>query len=245
MPPSDLRGDAVQPTLAANARALGVKLSSSQLATFASYQRELLDWNTRVNLTAIDDPREVQVKHFADSLAVLGVLPPGGIRLLDVGAGAGFPGVPIRIVRPEVALTLLDSVGKKTAFLRHLVEVLGLEGVRVLTGRAEELGQRTEERESYDVVVARAVAGLPALVELCLPLARVGGIVVAQKQAGIDEEIRAAGRAISILGGRLRPIVRYDLLDLPDERWLIVVEKIRPSPGAYPRRPGTPAKSPL
>ena len=245
MPPADLPADASMPALVANARALGVDLSAFQLAQFAAYQRELLDWNSRVNLTAIDDPTEVQVKHFADSLAALGVLPPGGLRLLDVGAGAGFPGVAIKLARPGVALTLLDSIGKKTAFLRYLVGVLALEDVRVLTGRAEELGQQQGERESYDAVVARAVASLPVLAELCLPLARTGGIVVAQKKAGVDEEVDAAGRAISILGGRLRPIVRYRLPDLPEERWLIVVEKVRPSPRMYPRRPGVPANSPL
>lgn len=237
--------EADQSVLAASARALGVDLSDEQLAAFAAYQRELLDWNARVNLTAIHDPAGVQVKHFADSLAVLRVLPPGRIGLLDVGAGAGFPGVPIKLVRPDVDLTLLDSVGKKTAFLRHLVGALRLEGVRVVTGRAEELGQRQGERESYDAVVARAVASLPVLAELCMPLARSGGIVVAQKKAGVDEEIRAAGRAISILGGRLRPVVRYRLPDLPEERWLIVVEKVRPSPRIYPRLPGMPAKFPL
>ena len=234
-----------QDVLAANAHALGLELSGRQLAAFSTYERELLDWNARVNLTSIDDPTDVQIKHFADSLAVLGVLPPGGLRLLDVGAGAGFPGVPIKLVRPEIDLTLLDATGKKTVFLSHLVGTLGLERVQVLTGRAEELGQRPDEREAYDVVVARAVASLRVLAELCLPLARIGGMAIAQKKAGVDDELHEAGRAISILGGRLRPIVRYRLPGLADERWLVVIEKARPTPRPYPRRPGLPAKSPL
>jgi len=246
MPPLDPASVGVgQGALSANAHALGLELAGRELVAFATYERELLDWNTRVNLTAIEDPADVQVKHFADSLAVVGVLPLGGLRLLDVGAGAGFPGVPIRLVRPEIDLTLLDATGKKTAFLSHLVRTLGLERVQVLTGRAEDLGQRPDEREAYDVVVARAVASLRVLAELCLPLARVGGMVIAQKKAGADDEVNDAGRAISILGGRLRPIVRYRLPDLADERWLVVVEKVRPTPRAYPRRPGLPAKSPL
>jgi 16S rRNA (guanine527-N7)-methyltransferase len=231
--------------LAANARALDLDLAAEILVRFEAYQRELLNWNQRINLTAIRDPGEVQVKHFADSLAVLDVLPTGPLRLLDVGTGAGFPGVPLRLVRPSLELTLVDSIGKKTAFLEHLVLALQLEDTRVVTGRAEDLGRQPSERETYDVVVSRAVASLATLVELCLPLARVGGLMVAQKKAGIDDEIRAASRAITLVGGKLRPIDRYRLPDLDEERWLIVVEKVWPTARAYPRRPGVPAKSPL
>jgi 16S rRNA (guanine527-N7)-methyltransferase len=238
-------GELGQQVLASNARALGVDLSSVTLASFAIYQRELLDWNDRVNLTAITDPDDVQVRYFADSLAALPCLPPGSLRLLDVGTGAGCPGVAIKLARPEVHLTLLDSVGKKTAFLDHLVAVLGLDGVRVITARAEDLGRRAEEREQHDVVTCRAVASLAALAELCLPLAKVGGLVLAYKKAHIADEIRAAGRAITLLGGRLRPAFRYVLPDSPEERWLIAIEKTRPTPDGYPRRPGAPAKSPL
>jgi 16S rRNA (guanine527-N7)-methyltransferase len=241
--PTTARAD--QAVLLSNTRALHIDLTDAQVAAFSSYQSELLDWNARVNLTGVTDHSDVQVKLFADSLSLLSVLPPGALRLLDVGSGAGFPGLPVKLVRPEIELTLLDSVGKKTAFLAHLVGSLELDGVRVLTGRAEELGQRPRERESFDVVTAKAVASLSVLAELCLPLTRVGGILIAQKNGRVDEEIRESGRAISILGGRLRPVSRYHLPDLPDERWLVIVEKTRPSPTAYPRRPGVPAKDPL
>jgi len=234
--------------LVVNAAALGVHLTPEQLRLFAIYQAELLDWNQRANLTAITDPREVQVKHFADSLACLLALReagPGPLRVIDVGTGAGFPGVPLKIVRPELRLTLLDSTRKKTLFLEHLVQVLSLTDVEVLTGRAEEVGRDLARRETYDVATSRAVAELAALAELCLPLVRVGGRMIAQKKVGIDAELRAAGRAITVLGGRLLPVQTYRLPDLAEPRWLVVVEKIRPTPPQYPRRVGVPTKKPL
>jgi len=232
--------------LVANAAALGIHLTPEQVRLFAIYQAELLDWNQRANLTAITDPREVQVKHFADSLACLLAFPePGPLWVIDVGTGAGFPGVPLKIVRPELRLTLLDSTRKKTLFLEHLVQVLALADVVVLTGRAEEVGRDPAQRETHDVATSRAVAKLAALAELCLPLVRVGGRMIAQKKAGIDAELRAAGRAITVLGGRLLPVQTYRLPDLAEPRWLVVVEKIRPTPPQYPRRVGVPTKKPL
>lgn len=231
-----------------NAAALGVALTEEQISRFATYERELIAWNERINLTAIADPREVEIKHFADSLACLAALPAprtGPLDVVDVGTGAGFPGLPLRICRPDLSLRLLDSTAKKTRFLAHLVRALDLEDVEVLTGRAEDLGRTPAHREAYDVATSRAVAQLAALAELCLPLLRVGGLMIAQKSAGIDEELRAAGRAIAILGGGLLPIRRYALPDLPEPRWLVLIEKVRPTPPAYPRRPGLPAKKPL
>ncbi len=233
--------------LDSTAEALGIRLTPEQLRQFAVYQSELLGWNTRVNLTAITDPFEVQVKHFADSLSCLLALPSAlhPVRLVDVGTGAGFPGLPLKIACPEIDLALLDSIRKKTVFLEHLTRVLGLTGVEVLTGRAEELGRDPSRRESYDVVTSRAVAELCTLVELCLPLTRVGGRLIAQKKDGIDDELRAADRAISILGGRLLPLRRYQLPGLTEPRLLVVVEKVVLTPPQYPRRAGVPEKRPL
>lgn len=230
-----------------NARALGFDLTPEQVSRFAAYERELLEWNQRTNLTAITEPVEVQVKHFADSLACLLALPPGppGQRVVDVGTGAGFPAVPLKIVRPELRVTLLDSTRKKTLFLEHLVQALGLADVTVLTGRAEEIAREPGQREAYDVAVSRAVAELAVLAELCLPFVRVGGRMIAQKKAGIEDELRAAGRAITVLGGRLLPVQTYKLQSLPEPRWLIVVDKVKPTPPQYPRRAGVPAKKPL
>ncbi|MGH2457407.1 MAG: 16S rRNA (guanine(527)-N(7))-methyltransferase RsmG [Chloroflexota bacterium] len=221
------------------------------MAEFGEFQRALLDWNQRANLTSITEPADVQVKHFLDSLTVLTGLPEavrlgmGPAALLDVGAGAGFPGLPLAIVRPLLDVTLLEATQKKCRFLEHIVAVLGLPNVDVLGGRAEELAREPARREAYDVVVARAVASLAALAELCLPFVKIGGRMIAPKKVGIESEVAAAGRAIGLLGGRLAVpiIVRVPFLD--EARQLIVVEKVRPTPTRYPRRPGLPAKLPL
>ena len=234
--------------LVENARAVGVELTPDQVRLFDIYLRELLDWNQRVNLTAIADPVDVQVKHFADSLACLLAFPKIDLaqaRLIDVGTGAGFPGMPLKILRPELCLTLLDSTRKKTLFLEHLAKALGLPDVTVLTARAEEAGRDPAHREVYDLVTSRAVAEMAALAELCLPFARVGGRMIAQKKADIHDELRGARRAIGVLGGRLLPVQAYGLPGLPEPRWLVIVEKVRPTPPQYPRRVGLPARKPL
>lgn len=240
-----------QTVLARGARELGIGLAAEQIRRFAQYQTELLAWNERFNLTAITEPSDVQVKHFLDSLTVLKALPPPGKgrlsanTLLDVGSGAGFPGIPLAIVRPGLRVVLLETTQKKCAFLEHVVAQLGLENVRVRNGRAEDLAYLPGQRESYDVVVSRAVGALATLAELCLPFARVGGRMIAPKKLGIDDEVAAARNAITKLGGRLAPevIVRLPVLD--EERQLLIVEKVRPTPIAYPRRAPLPERSPL
>jgi 16S rRNA (guanine527-N7)-methyltransferase len=243
--------DANLPLLATGAEELGLHLLPSQLAQFATFQHELLEWNKRVNLTSITAPEEIQVKHFLDSLTVLKALPDAirrgdeSAKLLDVGAGAGLPGIPLAIVCPNLQVTLLEATQKKCRFLDHVVDVLGLASVVVACGRAEELARRSDLRETFDVVVARAVAPLAVLAELCLPFVRVGGLMIASKKLGIDEEIRAARRAIETLGGVLKPPVIVRLPVAHEDRQLIVVEKVRPTPSIYPRRPGVPAKAPI
>ena len=187
---------------------------------------------------------DVQTTHFLDSLTVrLGMSSDSG-RLADVGSGAGFPGVPLKIVFPGLQTTLIESTGKKTAFLHHLAGDLDLE-MDVRKGRAETLAHEPDLRESFDFVTSRAVAGMAVLAELCLPFCRVGGTVVAQKKGDIEEEIANAGRAIDAMGGRLKEVKEVSLSGLGEARRLVLLEKVRPTPDRYPRRPGVPAKRPL
>jgi 16S rRNA (guanine527-N7)-methyltransferase len=187
---------------------------------------------------------DVQTTHFLDSLTVrLGMSSDSG-RLADVGSGAGFPGVPLKIVFPGLQTTLIESTGKKTAFLHHLAGDLDLE-MDVRKGRAETLAHEPDLRESFDFVTSRAVAGMAVLAELCLPFCRVGGTVVAQKKGDIEEEIANAGRAIDAMGGRLKEVKEVSLSGLGEARRLVLLEKVRPTPDKYPRRPGVPAKRPL
>jgi 16S rRNA (guanine527-N7)-methyltransferase len=236
--------------LAAGAEAYGALLDSTQLQAFERYRGELLAWNARVNLTAITEPGEVEVRHFLDSLSCLLAIDDllesrAPARVIDVGAGAGFPGLPIKLARPAIRLDLVDSVGKKTAFLRHAVEALGLPDVRVITARAEDLARWPEHREQYDVALGRAVASLPVLLELCLPFVRVGGRLVAPRRGDLLAQQGAAERAVGTLGGRFRAPVWVELGDGRAGSGLVVVEKERPSPERLPRRAGVPAKRPL
>ena len=213
-----------------------------------TYYDELTVWNATVNLTAVSGCDEVQTRHFLDSLAVASALPAtvldGSERLLDVGTGAGFPGLPLKLAYPRIDLALLEATAKKTAFLRHVVDKLGLEGVDVVTGRAEEEARRPEMRERFGAVVSRAVARLDVLAELCLPFCVVGGVMVAQKGPQVEEELRQARNAIETLGGRTKD---SDMLVTPPVGigTLVVIEKQRQTPTHYPRRPGIPSKRPL
>lgn len=230
--------------LASGAAAFGLSLGPAQLDCFHRYYGELIAWNQRANLTAITDPDAVLEKHFLDSLSCVLGFPPRpweGLSLVDIGTGAGFPGIPLKLALPGLRLTLIESTGKKTQFLSYVVRSLGLEETAVLTGRAEDLGQKQEHREKSDIAVSRALAALALLAEYCLPFVRVGGRFIAPKRTGIEEEVAAGRVAISILGGKLLPPVR-----LPDPtRQLIVAQKVAPTPPAYPRRAGIPAKRPL
>ena len=234
------------------ARRLGVELTARQLAAFDLYRRELQEWNTRMNLTAIEDDEGIQVRHFLDSLSCLLAfrLPGAGnqmtdARLIDVGAGAGFPGLPLKIVYPGLQLTLLEATGKKASFLEYLCEQLELEGVTVYHGRAEELGQDPAHREQYDWSLARAVAEMPVLAEYLLPLVRVGGHCLALKGEKGPQEAREAEHALNLLGGRLARLLPVELHGLAETRYLVLVDKIAPTPAKYPRRPGVPAKRPI
>jgi 16S rRNA (guanine527-N7)-methyltransferase len=225
---------------------LGLRLSPSQQSILALYERELMDWNTRFNLTAIRDPQEVHIKHFLDSLTCLLVMRDAPVgRLIDIGTGAGFPGIPLKIMLPRVQLTLVESVGKKAEFCRHVVNILDLQGVEVIQQRAETIGQDPAHREHYDWAVARAVAILPVLAEYLLPLVRVGGRMLAMKGESGPAEAHSAEHTIKLLGGHLRQLLPVTLPGVAEERYLVVIDKVAATPAAYPRKVGIPAKHPL
>jgi 16S rRNA (guanine527-N7)-methyltransferase len=225
---------------------IGIRLSPSQLNAFCQYERELLEWNTRFNLTAIQDPRNIRIKHFLDSLTCLMAMRERPMeKIIDVGTGAGFPGLPIKIACPSIHLTLVESVGKKVDFCQHIVRKLGLENVEVLQARAEEVGQHPAYREKYDWALARAVAILPVLAEYLLPLVRLGGGMIAMKGESAHAEAQDAERALRILGGHLRRLLPVTLPGVADERYLVVIDKVAATPSLYPRRVGIPAKRPL
>lgn len=235
--------------LNAGAQRLGLHLSPKQLEQFSIYYQELVDWNRRVNLTTITGYEEVQVRHFLDSLTVtLAMKLPAGVGsfgIIDVGSGAGLPGIPVKILLPDVKLVLLEATAKKANFLRHLIAKLVLDNVEVVVGRAEEVAHEAQFRERFELVLSRAVAPLPTLAELTLPFCTVGGSFVAQKKGAIGMEVSKASKAITMLGGNLREIKGVDLEEFSDKRWLIVVDKVMPTPQQYPRRPGIPAKRPI
>lgn len=232
--------------LAIYAQSLGIQLSNNQLNQFKIYENLLLDWNRNINLTAIREPADIQIRHFLDALTCS--LVTGGLNgrsLIDVGCGAGFPGMPLKILYPQLNLTLVESVKKKTHFLQALVEALNFEHVTILTDRAEVLGQDPAHREQYDWATARAVADLQVLVEYLLPFCKVGGHALAQKGENAAAETAAASSAIQLLGGTLPTTRQIRLPTVANPHFLITIPKISPTPNKYPRRVGVPAKRPL
>ena len=228
----------------------GVEATPELADRLEIYARLLVEWNQKMNLTAITDPVGIAVKQFADSLTVAPLLPAGAFRLIDVGTGAGFPGVPLALLRPDCRLTLLDSLNKRLVFLDTVCRETGLDA-RLIHARAEEGGRRPDLREQYDVAVARAVAAMPVLCEYCLPFVRVGGRFLALKGPDADRERAEASRGIGVLGGKVAGVTAFSLPKEPIpgiepmERRLIRVDKVRPTPTAYPRPSAKIAKRPL
>ncbi len=224
----------------------GLRLNKKQLAALARYEQELLEWNSRFNLTAIRDVEAIRIKHFQDSLTCMLVMSETNVeRIIDVGTGAGFPGLVLKIANPALQLTMVESVGKKAEFCRHVCTVLGLENVTILQDRAEAVGQMSAHREQYDWAIARAVASLPVLVEYLLPLVRIGGGMIAMKGESGPIEAVAAEHAMKLLGGELRQLFSVALPGVVEDRFLVVVNKVAATPRMYPRQVGIPAKRPL
>jgi 16S rRNA (guanine527-N7)-methyltransferase len=223
-----------------------VHLTGRQVIALTTYERELIEWNQKFNLTAIRDVKGIRTKHFLDSFSCVlawKATPPES--LIDIGTGAGFPGIPLKIIYPNTKVTLVESVGKKAMFCQHIVSLLGLEGVEVINARAEDLGQMREHREKYNWGIARAVAKMQVLAEYLLPLVQVGGTMLAQKGESGPAETHAAENAVKLLGGEVRQLVSVTLPGVVEERHLVLVDKVATTPPGYPRKPGVPGKKPL
>lgn len=225
---------------------LGIELSESQLEQFGTYYEVLIQRNTVMNLTAITEYREVVVKHFVDSLSLIKVIDVREpMKIIDIGTGAGFPGIPLKIAFPNLEIVLLDSLNKRVGFLNEVIELLHLDGIRTIHGRAEDYGRDKNYREQFDLCVSRAVAKLASLSEYCLPYVKVGGHFIPYKAGNIEEELKEAKKAIHVLGGSFLKTESFTLPDTDIERTLLVIKKDNKTSGTYPRNAGKPTKEPI
>jgi 16S rRNA (guanine527-N7)-methyltransferase len=224
----------------------GIVLTSNQMEQYETYYKMLVEWNEKMNLTAITEKSEVFLKHFYDSISAAFYFDfTDMLHICDVGAGAGFPSIPIKIAFPHLHITIVDSLNKRIHFLEQLAEKLELSDVQFIHDRAETFGQNPIHRETYDVVTARAVARMSVLSELCLPLVKVGGTFIAMKAAHAKEELDAGMKAIKVLGGRMENVFSFSLPIEESERNIILIKKEKVTPKKYPRKPGTPNKTPI
>lgn len=218
--------------------------SVEQLEQFFAYMNLLIEWNKKMNLTAIVEPNEIILKHFIDSITILKEI-DNNSKIIDVGTGAGFPGVPLSIMNPTLKITLADSLNKRLIFLQEVVNQLGLKNIEIIHARAEELGKNKKYRENFDVATSRAVANLSTLSEYLIPLVKVGGKIISMKAGGAQEEIEAAKKAIKILGGKIEGIEEFKLPQTEIERTIILIKKEEHTPNKYPRKAGVPSKEPI
>ena len=225
------------------AKQIEIELTKKQIEKFYNYMNLLLEWNEKINLTAIIEPREVILKHFVDSLTIAKYIKENE-KLIDVGTGAGFPGIPLSIVKENTDIVLLDSLNKRINFLEEIKQNLKLKNITTIHGRAEEFGKNKKEREIYDIATSRAVAPLNILLEYLLPLVKVGGKAICMKGSNI-EEIGNAKNALEILGGKIEKIEEITLPNSDIKRNIIIVKKVKNTPSKYPRKPGTPSKEPI
>lgn len=228
------------------AEALGIKLEKEQIDNFILYKELLEEWNQKINITTITDSFEIDIKHFVDSITPLTTeFFKENIKLIDIGTGGGFPGLPIKIMREDIEVVLVDSTKKKVNFLADVIDKLGLEKIQAIHGRAEEMGRNTDYREKFDIAISRAVAQLNTLCEYCLPFVKVGGYFIAMKGPDVKEEVEEASNSIKLLGGKLidTKVIKLPLSDITHS--LIIIEKIKGTPTKYPRGGGKPRKKPL
>lgn len=223
----------------------GLELSDDQLRMLSSYAQLLVEWNEKINLTAIIDEEGIAIKHFLDSFSLIPLIPGQVTSVIDVGTGAGFPGIPLKIAREKLKVTLLDSLEKRVKFLNEVCSQLELKDIHSVHGRAEDFGVDKKYREGYDLAVARAVASLPVLLEYCLPFVKVGGYFMAMKGPDAKEELILSGKALETLGGELVEAKTFSLPHTNYERCIIIVKKCRHTPANYPRKSGKPSKQPI
>lgn len=223
---------------------INILLTKKQIEQFYTYMQLLLEWNEKINLTAITDKKEIILKHFIDSISIIPYLNESN-KILDIGTGAGFPGIPLKILEENKDFVLLDSLNKRIIFLNEIINKLELNKIKAVHGRAEEFIKQKNERESYDIVTSRAVARLNILLEYMLPFTKIGGKCICMKSSDIDEEIDEAAKAISILGGEIEKIDEIALPESDIKRRIIVIKKIKNTPNKYPRKAGTPTKEPI
>ena len=223
---------------------IGINLSDTQLEQFRLYYEMLVEKNKVMNLTGITEWNEVLEKHFLDSISLIRAIDLNQeLSVMDMGTGAGFPGVPLKIAFPKLKVTLADSLNKRVMFLQEVIDALGLEGIEAIHGRAEDLARDKSYREQYDLSVSRAVANLSTLTEYCLPFVKIGGQFISYKSGEIEEEVTASKSAVFLLGGKIKDIVKFELGD--SGRSFIIIEKMKGTPKTYPRKAGTPSKKPL
>ena len=226
------------------AKNLEIVLSENQVKKFYEYMLLLLEWNEKINLTSITDKKDIVLKHFADSITVCKYIPENA-KLLDVGTGAGFPGIPVKIVRDDVEVVLLDSLNKRILFLDDVIDKLDMKNIQAVHGRAEEFGRNKDFRQSFDVVTSRAVANMAVLSEYLIPFSKLGGKCVIMKGADFEEELNNSKKAIKVLGGKINSVDEFVLPASDMKRTIVVVDKIGDTPKQYPRKAGTPAKKPI
>ena len=223
---------------------LGVRFSVKQLEQFFEYMELLIEWNEKMNLTAITEPEEIILKHFIDSITILKDIEDNS-KVVDVGTGAGFPGIPLSIMNPTLRITLVDSLNKRLIFLQEVVKELNLKNIEIVHARAEEFGQNKNYREKFDIATSRAVANLATLSEYLVPLVKIGGKIISMKASNAKEEINDAQKAIEVLGGKIERIEEFDLPESDIGRTIIIIDKNKCTPAIYPRKAGTPAKEPI
>lgn len=236
--------ETIETMLKEGAAALSAKLDDIKLQKLSRYKELLMEWNQKFNLTAIEDEKDIVIKHLIDSFSIIPYLKHSNIRIIDVGTGAGFPGIPVKIACDAVEVILLDSLVKRVSFLDTVIKELALEKIKAIHGRAEDFGVKPEYREQFDVSVARAVAGLPVLLEYCLPFVKTGGVFIAMK-GSCTEEVESSRKAMEALGGKIEEIREMTLPFSDIKRNIIIIRKYRQTPTKYPRKAGKPSKEPL